>query len=91
MDRTDEALNRLSAKEKQKLKNILFQIENGDFQSLDFKKLKGEKGIFRVRKGDIRVIIRKIDDSIKVLSIERRNSKTYKKNSNDEFLLFWFF
>ena len=79
MDKIDKALNRLNVKEKQKLKNILFQIETGDFRNLDFKKLKGEKGIFRVRKGDMRVIIHKIDNSIKVLSIERRSSKTYKK------------
>lgn len=79
MDKIDKALNRLGFKERQKLKGILLQIERNDFQNLDLKKLKGRKDIFRIRKGDMRIIIYKTNDSIKILSIERRGSKTYRK------------
>ncbi len=79
MDKIDKELNRLGFKERQKLKSILLQIERDDFQNLDLKRLKGRKDIFRIRKGDIRIIIYKTNDSIKILSIERRGSKTYRK------------
>ena len=81
MDRIEKALKRLSNKERQKLKDILVQINNSNFQNLDFKKLKGRTDIYRVRKGGIRVIFRKTkNNSIKILAIERRSSKTYRKN-----------
>ena len=79
MDKIKKALNKLSPKEKRRLKEILFQIDAGDFQSLNLKKLKGRNDVFRVRKGNIRIIFRKKDNSIKILSIERRGSKTYSK------------
>lgn len=79
MDKIKKALNKLSPKERRRLKKILFQIDAGDFQGLNLKKLKGRNDVFRVRKGNIRIIFRKKDNSIKILSIERRGSKTYSK------------
>lgn len=79
MDKIEKALNKLDSKIKRKIKSILLQIEKGDFRGLDLKKLKGRRDIFRIRKGDIRIIIHKTDNSIKILSIERRSSKTYKQ------------
>ena len=79
MDKIKKALNKLSPKERRRLKKILFQIDTGDFQGLNLKKLKGRNDVFRVRKGNIRIIFRKKDNSIKILSIERRGSKTYSK------------
>jgi len=79
MDKIQKALSKLSAKEKQEFKNLLLQIERVNFKHLDLKKLKSRKDIFRVRKGRIRVIFYKKDDLIKVLSIERRNTQTYRK------------
>lgn len=79
MDKIKKALNKLYSEERQKVKEILSQIDKGNFVSLDIKKLKGESGVFRVRKGNIRIIFYKIKNSIKVLTIERKGSKTYKK------------
>ncbi len=79
MDKIEKALNKLGFKERQKLKSILLRIERNNFRNLDLKKLKGRKDIFRIRKGDMRIIIYKTDDSIKILSIEHRSSKIYKK------------
>ena len=79
MDKIKKALRKLSPKEKQKFKEILIQINKGDFRGLDLKKLKVRDDIFRVRKGDMRIIFRKKNDSIMVLTLERRDSKTYKK------------
>jgi len=79
MDKIKKALNKLSSEEKQKIKEILLQLDKGSFQNLDTKKLKGKNNIFRVRQGNIRIIFYKTNNSIKVLTIERRGSKTYKK------------
>ena len=79
MDKIGKALNKLSQKERQKIKEILFQIDKGSFQNLDTKKLKGRDGIFRVRQGNVRIIFLKKKNSIRVLTIERRGSKTYKE------------
>ena len=81
MDKIDKALNKLSEKERQKLKEILFQIAKGAFYGLDVKKLKGRKDVFRVRKASIRIIFRRLDHSIKVLTVERRTSKTYSRDN----------
>lgn len=79
MDKIEKALDKLSSKEKQKIKEILLQIDKGNFKNLDTKKLKGKNNIFRVRRGNIRIIFCKINNSIKVLTIERRGSKTYRE------------
>jgi len=77
MDKIVKALQKLNAKEKEKLQEILFLIKQGDLQGLDIKKLTGRDDIYRVRKGDIRVIFRKIKNEIKVLAVERRTDTTY--------------
>lgn len=79
MDKIEKALDRLNPKERLGIKKILLQIDSGDFQDLDLKKLKGRNDLFRVRKGNIRIIFCKTDNFIKVLTIERRGSKTYRK------------
>ncbi len=80
MDRIEKALRKLSYKERKKIKDILAQINDGDFRKLNLKKLKGKTDIYRVRKGDIRIILHKTKgNSIKILAVERRSSKTYKK------------
>lgn len=79
MDKIEKALNKLSVEEKKKLKDILIQIDKKNFQNLDLKKLKNKDNIFRVRKGTMRIIFYMNNNSIKILGIERRSSKTYRK------------
>ena len=83
MDKIEKALKSLTSQERKKLKDILAQVDEGDFQNLDLKKIKGRADIYRVRKGSIRIIFRKAQSNfIKVLTIEQRSSKDYKKNRN---------
>ncbi len=77
-DKIDKALKKLSKTEKAKLKEMLFNLEKGILFNMDIKKLKGRNDIFRIRKGGIRIIFRKIDDRTKILSLERKSDKTYK-------------
>lgn len=78
VDKIQKALSRFSAKEKDWVNNLLLQIKNKKMDSLDFKKLKGRDDVYRVRKGNIRIIYRVDEDEIYLLAIERKNEGTYK-------------
>ena len=78
MDKIDRELRKLNPKERLLVKSILEKIKITDIYNLDLKKLKGRDDIFRVRKGKIRIIYRKVENNILVLAIERRNDNTYK-------------
>lgn len=78
MDKIQKALKRLSPKERLWVRGILVQLQRGDYKGLDLKKLKGSEGIFRVRKGDIRLLYRLKNGRVFVLAIERRDEKTYR-------------
>jgi len=78
MDRIKKELAKLSAKEREWVKEILKKLERQEWRGLDIKKLKGADAIFRIRKGDIRIIYQVNDDKIFILMIERRKEDTYK-------------
>ncbi|MBI5153112.1 MAG: type II toxin-antitoxin system RelE/ParE family toxin [Parcubacteria group bacterium] len=78
MDKLEKALLKLDRKERSRIKEILVQLHANALQKLDIKKLKGREDIFRVRKGDIRILYRKDDHGIFILAIEKRGENTYK-------------
>ena len=74
----DKSLTKLSGKERGWAKELLEKIKSGDLENLDLKKLKGRDDVFRVRKGQIRIIYQAIkNQEIKILTIERRGDNTY--------------
>ena len=77
VDKITKAFNKFSKSEKEKVKKILLQIKSEKFNNLDLKKLKGQKDIYRVRKGKIRIIY-KLKEEVSIVVIERRSDKTYK-------------
>jgi mRNA-degrading endonuclease RelE of RelBE toxin-antitoxin system len=77
MDKISKALRLLSPREQALLKAILIRIKQGDLKGHDLRKLKGHDDIFRIRKGDIRIIFSKKEDKIMILAIERRSDNTY--------------
>jgi len=79
MDKIDKALEKLTAKERSKIKKVLNQLLSGDFIGLNVKKLKGRDDIFRIRFADLRLIFRrKKNGKIIILHLARRNEGTYK-------------
>ena len=78
MDKLSKSLERLSVKEKKQIKQILNQLSTKQFIGLNIKKLKGREDIFRVRKGDLRIIYRVEKEEIFILTVERRSEKTYR-------------
>ena len=77
MDPIAKFLNKLLPKEKDVLEDIITRIFAHDFTGLDVKKLKGADNRFRVRKGSVRIIFRKEDNNIFILTVERRSDTTY--------------
>ncbi len=79
MDKIAKALKKFSPKEREEIKEILLKLKNNSLNRFDIKKLKGSDDIFRIRKGDIRIIY-KIDknDNLFILAVERRSDNTYK-------------
>jgi len=77
-DKITKAIAKLSPKERQQVKIILQRLKDHRAQGLKVAKLKGHKGIFRVKKGDLRIIYRRHNQKIRILTIERRSKTTYK-------------
>lgn len=79
MDKITKALQKLNPHKKILVKKLLELIQKGSFANLDIKKLKGHKNIFRIRKGDIRIIFQEDNNKkIKLLTLENRSEKTYR-------------
>jgi mRNA-degrading endonuclease RelE of RelBE toxin-antitoxin system len=78
MDKIEKALNRLSGKERTLVKDLLTRLSKGDALGLNIVRLKGHSDIFRLRKGDLRIIYRQAGKDISVLTVERRSEKTYR-------------
>lgn len=78
MDKLQKTLNKLSDKEQKQIKETLDRLNSGETLGLDIQKLKGRSDIFRIRKGDLRIIYRQKNRDIFILAIERRSEKTYR-------------
>ncbi len=79
VDKITKSLRKLNASEQEKLKSILLLVRRDDTRGLDIKKLAGRDDVYRVRKGNLRIIFCKNNDVIKILALERRTSSTYRK------------
>jgi len=71
-------LSKFSKEERRAIEFLIEKIISLNWHSLDIKKLRGYKDIFRVRKGKIRIIFIKNEKNIFILNIERRREDTYK-------------
>lgn len=79
VDKIKKSLARLTAKDRKQVQAILVKLVSGDTKGLNLLKLKNTDDIYRVRKGNIRIIFRsRGKGDIKVLAIERRSKDTYK-------------
>ncbi|MDP3793002.1 MAG: type II toxin-antitoxin system RelE/ParE family toxin [bacterium] len=71
-------LSRFNRKEKEAIELLLEKVISRNWGNLDIKKLKGYHDIFRLRKGDLRIIYRVADKRISILNIANREEATYK-------------
>ena len=78
MDKISKAIEKLTPKEKRIAKSILIKLKEKSLAGFDIKKLKGHSGIYRIRKGKIRIIYKiEKNGSKRLLTIERRTDNTY--------------
>jgi len=78
VDRIDKTLNKMSAKERELVLDIMEQIKAGRIAQLDMKKLQGLEHTYRVRKGSFRIIFHMANrDAIRIIDVERRSDTTY--------------
>lgn len=77
MDKISKALGKLTPKTKEHIKKIVIALQSGRFDNLDIKKLKGQTNIFRLRKGNIRIIYQIRNNDLSILKIEQRKETTY--------------
>lgn len=78
MDKVGKFIKRLVPKEKARIRNIFKALQSGRFSGLDVKKLKGAADLFRVKKGDLRIIYQVRDSQVFILKIGYRKEDTYK-------------
>lgn len=78
MDQVTKALRRLSKTQRKKLLDLIATIETGNVSQLDVVKLKGYRSLYRVRQGDLRLILRRQNGTFMVLLLEGRSETTYQ-------------
>ena len=77
MDKVEKFLRKLPKKQRKLLQQIIQKILSGDLSGLDVKKLTGYPDFFRVRKGEIRILFKKMPNGFRVIKIEKRGDDTY--------------
>ncbi|MFH1405194.1 MAG: type II toxin-antitoxin system RelE/ParE family toxin [Patescibacteria group bacterium] len=78
MGKLKRLLKRLSKSEQKQTILFLEKLEQGEFDGLDIKRLKGKQDIFRLRKGKLRVIFYFQENEFRLISIEHGSDKTYR-------------
>lgn len=77
VDRIHKLLDRLTQKESVVLTQTIGLIIKGNIDDLDVKRLQGNEHVYRVRKGDFRIIFQKSGEKNIVIAVERRSDTTY--------------
>ena len=76
-DRITKVLDKMPERERKKLEAIMELVELGQLDGMDVKKLKGRKDIYRIRKGEMRILFIKNNFETYILAVERRTDTTY--------------
>lgn len=79
MDAISKALAKLTEKERAQIKLILLKLASNQTRALNIAKLKGQKDIYRIRSGKIRIIFKYSNNQYFLLAVERRSDNTYRK------------
>ena len=77
-DAIKKFLAKVSAPERLLLIDLIQKILLDQVHGLQIKKLVGQDDIFRLRKGDFRIVYKRKKLDCVIISIERRSEKTYR-------------
>lgn len=78
MDKDEKFVRKLPLKERKIILALVGRVILRKWSGLDIKRLSGHKDIYRLRKGDVRILFQDKGDDIEVFSIGKRNEETYK-------------
>jgi mRNA-degrading endonuclease RelE of RelBE toxin-antitoxin system len=78
MNKIEKILAKVDSKERDSILELMYKIKSGNLQGLNIKKLEGKSECFRLKKGNFRIIFSKTDTGIEIISVDRRNEKTYR-------------
>ena len=73
----EKFLAKINEKEKKVLIGVIEKILQRNTKGLDVKKLAGHDTIFRVRKGNFRIIFKVETNDTKIILIDKRSDTTY--------------
>lgn len=79
MHKIDKFLAKLDAKRREKILATLLQIQSGNFENLDIKKLKDEVSQYRIRVGQCRIKFEVTKNGIKITDVDFKNENTYRR------------
>jgi len=77
-DKISKLLAKIPVKDLLRIQQTLEKIKDLQFEGLNIKAIKGQNEIFRVRVGRYRIIYKLEDKNIFLISIDKRNEKTYR-------------
>ena len=77
MTKLEKFLAKLTQKERVVAKHLIEKIENLDLDGLDVKKLTDMDGLYRVRKGDIRIKFYIVGKNANIMEFDRKDDTTY--------------
>lgn len=78
MDKIKKALAKLPKEYKTAFDYLIVRLLARNYSGLDIVHLKGQKNVFRVRHGKLRIIFKIDDDKLLVLQVGLRSEKTYR-------------
>ncbi len=78
MNDLEKLLRKISKKERENILAFLKEITPENLKTLEVKKITGKDDLYRVRKGDYRVIFALKNNKIFVKKVAKRGEKTYK-------------
>ena len=79
MNKIEKFIRKLSSDRQIEVAILIKQIVSGNWFGLNVKKLQGKEDLFRVRRGNIRVIFSKDNDGVTMIKkLQYKNDNTYK-------------
>lgn len=77
MTKLEKFLRKLTEKRRTQIEPVIEKVVCRDFTGLNISKLGGFGNLFRVRKGDIRIIFSMNGSEVKLITVEFRGDTTY--------------
>lgn len=78
MDKIEKLFRKISPKDRQQIRAVIFLIEKAETTLLNIKKLGGSQNQYRARVGKYRIIFKREGRRNIIIEVSLRNEKTYK-------------